>query len=378
MGVEFVRLIRSSRGLPRIAVADVGAVLRDRRAEILEGDSRARSRTDTPFARVFVAYLIPFALLSRLWSTKHPVAPSQLFAGTRTSGESYELWQLCGNLVSAHRVLRRIMRGHFFRQTFRDVHRVVAGATAAADIAGVLRQGEMTFRSGSIAYLMPAASSIEPRLKRLVSDWREVQKERPIVGALVAALHTSLLHPFVDGNGRAMRAFSATAANGEIDALCNTIASFLQGRQRLWNFVLPLAVDGDSRAFWYHLETSLEHARALREAVEDLAARYRDRSGLGEADLRGPFDAALVGSAVLDDRTYRFLVARASMCVAASMRDNYLPVNDATRSTRWINSGANAIADGLTGLNRPGFRRHQSAINYGNDGGVCEREALHR
>ena len=29
-------------------------------------------------------------------------------------------------------------------------------------------------------------------------------------------------------------------------------------------------------------------------------------------------------------------------------------------------------------LNRPGFRRHQSAINYGNDGGVCEREALHR
>ncbi len=29
-------------------------------------------------------------------------------------------------------------------------------------------------------------------------------------------------------------------------------------------------------------------------------------------------------------------------------------------------------------LNRPGFRRHQSAINYGSDGGVCEREAVHR
>lgn len=349
MAVEIARLVHAASGMPRLSVASLDAILRDQRLLKIERGVTVDASSESPFACAFAGYLAPLALSSRLWTMKTPVPLSWLRDVSRNIPGTPELARLNASLAKAHRCLRRQARRNVQGALASDVHRAVCSATQRIQTGGAKRVGEIAFRGGSRIYLMPSPGEAERYLKKFNSTWNLARIGAPVAGPLFAALHLVLLHPFVDGNGRAMRAFAAAFGRGEIEALCNAIACFMQPRQKLWNFTLPLALDGDRDALWLHVESSLEKAKVLRAAVVEAASAYRERLALDDAGLRKPCDVALVRSAVLDDRTFRYLIADASSRTAMIMRKSYVPRTSSDGAREWINSGVNALVDGLTG-----------------------------
>lgn len=97
--------------------------------------------------------------------------------------------------------------------TLLEIHKVTVDRIVAPEKAGALRKTEVVIKdesSGSVIMQPPAALEV-PRLLNDVFMWLnspEANEIHPVIRAGIAHYTLVSIHPFVDGNGRAVRAFA--------------------------------------------------------------------------------------------------------------------------------------------------------------------------
>lgn len=340
VAADFARLIRTTSGCHRIGTGNIPKLLGSRYAKQIESLAKQSiASTDPLFRAPFHYYLTPFALSSKLWQARIDT-PASLTSPSSSVPGAFRLATL------AHALNRTFRPAQVNTWLFgKSIHRIqgrLIEATGGPETSKRWRQGEMMFPVGTTQVLSPAASDVAKLLRELIAALQDSRRALPLTRCLYAALLICLIHPFVDGNGRLMRAV-ASAHNGSAcrtGAVCRAIALFQQGRQRLWNFTLPLALQGNTNALWDHFDCCIQASSRLVAAVDEVARRYQAHWGLGRGDLDSPADALLVAAAVLSDRQYYRLLRSSSARVRQLAETNFRPLLIDDEKPRWVNSAA--------------------------------------
>lgn len=350
MAAEFVRLVSTATGQRRLVLGNLAKLLADRRATAIESVARRPAATAHPlFHAPLRYYLVPFALSSKVWQGGI-AAPSALLSSAAMPATAWTPMALTRALNGAYRRTRRIGARLRADLGLDETHASLVEATQAQVSSGRRRRGEMAFPVGTSQLLLPAPGDAPRLLRELATALRQAQPRLPLTWRLYGAFGISLIHPFADGNGRVMRAFAAAPARDTCatGALSRAIAVYLQGRQRLWNFTVPLALRGEPQALWDHFERCVGASAQLADRVDAVAQEYQERCALGAADLRGLADKALIAAAVLSERQFVRLVGRCSPRTRSVAENLYRPGLRESGESCWINTEAQHLVDGIT------------------------------
>lgn len=347
---DFVRLTSASTGRRRIAVGNIRKLFDDRRAKDIESVAeKSIVKVHPIFHAPFHYYLAPFALSSKLWQTRIDT-PATLTTPDSPAPNVTPVFGLACALNRAYRPIRT--SNWLFGKAINRIHAAMIEATGGPEVSKARRQGELMFSVGAAQVLSPAASDVPVLLRELTAALRHGQSTLPLTHRLYAAFEISLIHPFVDGNGRLMRAVAVSHDRTacRTGALCRAIAVFLQGRQKLWNFTLPLALRGDAVALWDHFARCVYASSRLLHSVDDAAQRYQLRWGVGRSDIRSSADALLIASAVLSDRQFSRLRQGSSSHIRRTAEQLFQPVLLNDKKFKWINSGAQQFVGETAGF----------------------------
>lgn len=344
MAAEFVRLVSTLTGHHRIGTGNFSKLVLERRAKQIECQAqRSTPKVDSLFHAPFHYYLVPFALSSKLWQARID-APASLTSPMLCAGGPLGLAGFARTLNRAFRPLR--IDGWLFGSSLDRIHSHMIDATGGPENSKRRRRGEMVFSVGTKQVLSPAPGDVPILLRRLKAALRTSQSALPLTCRLYAAFLICLIHPFADGNGRLMRAIAAAHDHpvSRTGSLCRAIAAFMQGRQRLWNFTLPLVLQGNSNALWDHFECCIHASARLVSAVDNTAQRYQAYWETDRSSIRNSADALLIANAVLTDQQFSRLRQGCSTRIRQLAEQRFYPVLFGDESGGWINSEAQHLA----------------------------------
>lgn len=142
---------------------------------------------------------------------------------------------------------KRLKTNDYSEKDLLKIHELTVQKVLQADRAGNFRQTQVVVKNsktGEISFMPPGASQVKKLVGEFL-DWlnsKDAEEIHPVIKAGITHYALAYIHPFVDGNGRASRAFA-------------TLVLFREGYDVKKFFSIEEYFDRDSRRYYETLQS---------------------------------------------------------------------------------------------------------------------------